>query len=308
MIQISERDKEFLLVVNETGACNSKLPLTIYPKRYCRSRLELMEKEKIVNRKYGLIMLGMEGKNYLESIGVIPKTLDNLQIVSQRRLARVTELKYLLPEMKVVTSAQYKKEKQMNRGMQFVAATTTKNNSTYLIYDVPKRLTIGTQTQLLKELRNKKESIMRAIIFTRNKDFVQVVTSAKVHIEEFLLLPPNDLFVNLINIMAEGDFDRSVIGAAFPNLIEDKIFSKKRSQYIIGGNACINMVLNNVSIFDMLSKLDVEDVKNDNFVQIYHIVCLDIQKRFLLSKIESLKLKKLNIQIKTIVEGESTFY
>lgn len=308
MIQIMQRDNFFLIAVNETGACNTQMLFKFYPKYYGKERIKKMETEKVVNRKYGLIMLGIEGKNYLESIGVIPKVIDTQSISSQRRLARASELKNLFPTMKVVTSTQHKQEKHMNRGMQFVAATTTKNNSTYLIYDVPKKLTIGAQTLLLKELRNKNESITRTIVFTRNKDFVQIVSSGKINIEEFLLLPPNDLFVNLINIMAEGDFDRKVLGAAFPNLIEDLVFSKKINQYIVGCNAYINMLLNNISIFNMLSILDVQDAKNDNFVQTYNIVCLDIQEQFLLSKIESLKLKKLNIQITTIAQGENTFY
>lgn len=137
MITITERDKKFLLVLNETGACNAKLPLTIYPKRYCRTKLEKMEKEKIIIRKYDLIALGIKGKAYLESIGVVPIIVFTKPIASQRRLARATELKYLLPTMKVFTSAQYKKEKNLNREMQFVAAATTTDQIDYLIYDAP---------------------------------------------------------------------------------------------------------------------------------------------------------------------------
>ncbi|MBU3176301.1 hypothetical protein KPL47_07945 [Clostridium estertheticum] len=254
-----ERDKNFLIALNETGASNTQTLFKFYPKNYGRERIRKLESEKLVNRKYGLIMLGIEGKNYLESIGIIPKMLDKKPLITQRRLARTMELKYLLPKMKVVTSSIHKKENNLNRGMQFVAAATIKTGSTYLVYDVPKDLTIGVQTQLLRELRNKTESIDKAIIFTKNNNFVQIISEGKIHIEELLLLPPIDLFIKLINEMAEGDFDRKVIGDAFPDLIEDKVFSKKRNQYLIHGNAYINMVLNNINIFDMLSKLDVQD-------------------------------------------------
>jgi hypothetical protein len=308
MIQIMKRDEKFLITINETGACNTQMLFKFYSENYGRERIQKMEAEKLVNRKYGLIMLGVEGKNYLESIGIIPKILDKKPLITQRRLARASELKYLLPIMQVVTSSQYKKEYHLNRGMQFVVAATIKTGLTYLVYDVPKRLTIGAQTQLLKELSNKTESIDRAIILTKNTDFVQIIFEGKIHIDELLLLPPIDLFIRLVNEMAEGDFDRKVIGAAFPDLIEDKVFSKKRNQYSIGDNAYINMVLNNINIFDMLRSLDLQNEKNDNFVQTYNIVSLDIQERYLLSKIESLKLKKLNIEITTIVQGESSFY
>ena len=233
---------------------------------------------------------------------------DMKPLITQRRLARALELKYLLPVMQVVESSRYKKEYHLNCGMQFVVAATIKTGLTYLVYDVPKRLTSGAKTQLLKELSNKTESIDRAILFTQNTDFGQIVSEGKIHIEKLLLLPPIDLFIGLLNEMSDGDFDRRAIGAVFPDLMEDKVFSKKRNQYYIDGNDYINMVLNNANIFDMLRSLDVQNEKNDNFVQTYNIVCLDIQEQYLLSKIESLKLKKLIIQITTIDHDESSFY
>ncbi|MBU3217802.1 hypothetical protein LL033_10005 [Clostridium estertheticum] len=280
MIRIMERDKNFLIALNETGASNTHTLFRFYPENYGRERIGKMEAEKLVTRKYGLIMLGVEGKNYLESIGIIPKILDRKSLIIQRRLARALEFKYLLPVMEVVTSSRHKKEHNLNRGMQFIVAATIKTGLTYLIYDVPKRITIGAQTQLLKELKNKTQSIDRAIIFTKNTDFVQIVSEGKIHIDELLLLPPIDLFVKLTNEMAEGDFDRRVIGAAFPDLIEDKVFSKKRNQYLIDGNAYINMVLNNINVFSTLSSLNIQDKINDNFVQTYNIVCLDIQEQY----------------------------
>jgi len=308
MIQIMERDKNFLIAINETGACNTQMLFRFYPESYGKERIRKMEAEKLVTRKYGLIMLGAEGKDYLESLGVIPKMADMKPLITQRRLARALELKFLLPVMKVVASSQHKKEYHLNRGMKFVVAATIKTGLTYLIYDVPKRITIGAQTELLKELSNKTESIDRAIIFTQNTNFVQIVSEGKINIDELLVLPPIDLFIGLINKMNDCDFDRRVIGAVFPDLMEDKVFSKKLNQYLIGDIAYINMVLNNVNIFSMLSSLEVKDEKNDNFIQMYNIVCLDIQEQYLLSKINSLKLKNINIKITPIDQGESSFY
>jgi len=309
MIQITERDKNFLLRVNETGACNTKMLFECYPKRYAKNRIEKMGIEKIVNRKYGLIMIGVEGKNYLESIGVIPKIVDTLSLLTQRRLARVLELKYLLPKMKIETSANYKKDKKLNRGMQFVAAATTKNNISYLIYDIPKVITTETETQILKELRNKKDIINNAIIFTRNKDFVQVLSTNNVYISELLIMPPSVICIRLLNAMGEGDFDRRVIGTAYPELIENRIFYKKQNKYMLGNNTYINLVLNNISAINMLRSLDVFATQNNALSnQIYNIVCLDEQQLFLADTIEKLNFKKINVKYKTILPGETSFY
>jgi len=222
MIEITERDKDFLLKLNETGACNTKMLSEFYPERYAMVRIGKMGIEKVVNRKYGLIMLGIEGKNYLESIGVVPKNVDTLPTPTQKRLARVMELKYLLPNMKIETSSTYKREQKLNRGMQFVAVATTKDNITYLVYDVPKKIGTETKTQILNELKNKKDVINNAIVFTRNTDFVQILSANNIYISELLIMPPSVMCINLLNAMGEGNFDRRVIGTAFPELLDHK--------------------------------------------------------------------------------------
>jgi hypothetical protein len=307
MIQIKERDKGFLMIVNETGACSSNLPLTIYPTRYCRSRLELMEREKIINRKYGLIMIGLEGKCYLEGIGVIPKIVDTLSTISQRRLARTSELKYLLPTMEVITSAQYKRENNLNRGMQFVAAATTKEGATYLIYDVPKKLHSESKIQILRELKNKKDEINRAIIFTRNSDFAKVLTTSNVYISELLLLPPNESSFGLLNEMSKGYFDRRIICAAFPELLKENVFYKKQTQYIVGNNFYLNLVLNNISVFNILSSYDMLALQTGSTSNsIYYVVCLKEQRAFFQQTIDQLSLRRLDVQLVGL--DESSFY
>ncbi|MBU3188768.1 hypothetical protein K9O30_06285 [Clostridium bowmanii] len=305
MIKLTERDMKFLLALNETGACNAKLPLTIYPKRYCRTKLEKMEKEKIIIRKYDLITLGIKGKAYLESIGVVPIIVATKPIPAQRRLARASELKYLLPNMKVFTSAEYKKENNLNRGMQFVAAATTADKIAYLIYDVPKILTCEAKTQIIRELKNKRNVINRVIIFTKNKDFVLMLSTSNIYVNELLLIPQKDCFINLLNLMGTGDFDRKIIGVAFPELLENQIFNKKQTQYIVKDNTYINLVLNNLSALDMLRSLDIQAIKtNSTTNQIYNVVCLYSQKLYIQYCIQELHMKKLNVQLTTISDEQ----
>jgi len=304
MIQITQRDKGFLIKVNETGACSSKLPLTIYPTRYCRSRLELMEREKIINRKYGIIMIGPEGKNYLESIGVASKLIDNLSIENQRRLARTSELKNLLPTMEVVTSPQYKRENNLNRGMLFVSAATIKEGSTYLIYDIPKIISNDSKIQISRELKNKKDQINNAIIFTRNGEFAKVLTTSNVYINELLLLPPNESSFRLLNEMAKGYFDRRIICSAFPELSKENVFYKKQTQYIVGNNFYLNLVLNNISIYNILSSYDILAVQTGSASNsIYYVVCLNEQQAFFQKTIDELNLRKLNVKLIGIDES-----
>jgi len=63
-----------------------------------------------------------------------------------------------------------------------VVATTT-DGTNYLIYDVPMKLTTVLNSQFFKELINKRNVINNVIIFTRNKDFVQVL-STKIEFEK----------------------------------------------------------------------------------------------------------------------------
>ena len=135
----------------------------------------------------------------------------------------------------------------MNRGIQFLASATTINKISYLVYDIPKVLNTEVKTLILRELKNKKNVINNSIIFTRNIDFVQLSSTNNVYISELLLLPPNDFCINLLNVMSKGGFDRKVIGAAFPELLEDNVFGKKQNKYIVGTTTYINLVLNNVS-------------------------------------------------------------
>jgi len=305
MINITERDKKFLLILNETGACNSKLPLTIYPTRYCRSRLEKMEKERIINRKYNLIVLGVEGKNYLESIDIIPKVVATMPIDRQRRLARALELKYLLPSMDVVTSAKYKKDNNLNRGMQFVAAATTADNIDYLIYDVSKVLSTEGQKQILKELKNKRGVISKVIILTRNRDFAMLMSVSNVYINQLLILPPNVLCMNLFNKMGKGNFDKNVFGVAFPELLNKSVFNTKQTQYIIGNNSYFNLVLNNITVFSTLSSIDLlANNRNNISTQIYNLVCLDSEESLIKDTVDRLKFKTLNIKITTITDEQ----
>lgn len=309
MIQITERDKDFLLMVNETGVCQSKRRLEFYTERYSRTRLDKMELEKVVNRKYGLIMVGLEGKNYLESIGVAPKMTETLPILTQKRLARVQELKHLLPNMSVETSGYYKKEQRLNRGMQFVAVATTKDNITYLIYDVSKKVTSETKKQILRELRNKNNIINNAIVFTRNADFNQIVISNNVYISELLIIPPSAMNINILNTMGDSNFDRRVIGAAFPELIDHKMFSQKQNKYMDGINTYINFVLNNASAISMLRITDLLATQNNTSSnQIYNLVCLEEQLDYVDDIIKNLHLKLLNVVIKTIAPGQTSFY
>jgi hypothetical protein len=69
MIEIPERDTKFLIVLNETGACNYKFTFRFYPCNYAKDRLHLMDKSKLIKRKYDLKMLSVKVEIYLKSIG-----------------------------------------------------------------------------------------------------------------------------------------------------------------------------------------------------------------------------------------------
>ena len=58
-----------------------------------------------------------------------------------------------------------------------------------------------------------------------------------------MVLPPNNLSINLINKLGEGNFDKNIIGVAFPKVAEDKTFESNQRRYIVGDSSYINFVL-----------------------------------------------------------------
>jgi len=148
-----------------------------------------------------------------------------------------------------------------------------------------------------------------AIIFTRNIDFVELLSTNHVNISELLIIPPNDKGINLLDAMGEGSFDRRVIGAAYPELIDHKMFNQKQTKYIDGTNTYVNLVLDNVSATATLKIFDLLEVQNNSSAShIYNIVCLDNQLDFIIYIVERLNLKKLNVVFKTIAPGQTSFY
>ena len=87
------------------------------------------------------------------------------------------------------------------------------------------------------------------------------------------------------------------------------MFNQKQTKYMDGNNTYINLVLNNVSATDMLSSFDILAIQNNTSSnQIYNIICLEDQQDFIAYTIENLNLKKLNIVLKTIAPGQTSFY
>ena len=229
MIEITERDERFLLSLNFSGVCKSSFIETIYPEEYGRKRMRKMEKEKIINRTYGLITLGINGQKYLENLEEQPKMVSHLPRTMLKRLAQALELKRTFYTMQIIPSNEYKQLRNLNRGMQFTAAGITKDNIEYLIYDIPKTLSTDSMNFILKELRNKKSIVSNVIILTTNNTFVQKLFSENVYIRECFVIPTNDLFISLLLKLGEGDFDKNILTLAFPEelgkcpeLFEDK--------------------------------------------------------------------------------------
>lgn len=305
MIQITKRDEEFLRILNKAGACSSKVPKVIYPARYSRNRLEKMEKEKIINRRYNLITLATKGLEYMESIGEKPRSVMTYPIDLQRRLANTLDLSYELPSLKIIPSAEYKRKRKLNRGLQFLAAALTEDGYDYLIYDVSTNAKSKNTRQITKELFNIRNQVTGIIILSQKKTFVQYLIKKNVPISELIILPRKEYFMELLNELGQRDFDAKILGKAFPTIAGHEVFKEKRVQYMIGNNVYMNMILNNVSIFSYLQGLNqVISSSNSSSAQIYNIVCLDIQEEYIKRELESREITNLTIKTKPLSKKE----
>lgn len=306
MIKITKRDEEFLKIVGKTGACSAKVSKKIYPARYSRNRLEKMEEEKIINRKYNLVTLATKGLEYMESIGEHPKNVLNHSIDLQRKLASTLDLSYELPNMKIIQSANYKKEKNLNRGMHFLAAAITNDGFDYLIYDVSTNAKANNTRQLIKEMFNIKNQVTGVIVLSQKKTFVQYLTKKDIPISELIVLPRKEYFLDIINELGVGEFDARILGKAFPSIAGHEVFNEKRMKYMIGNNVYLNMVLNNVTVFSYLQGLSHMLLFSDNNIpaQVYNIVCLDMQEEYIKSELSKRKIENLTIKTKPLSKKE----
>lgn len=301
MIEITERDKEFLLALNFSGACDNNFVHKFYPKRYGRKRMERLDDEKVINRSYGMIILGLKGKEYLEGLGEVPRVVSSFPKNIQKRLIKATNLKYEIPSMNIVLSSEYKRIKKLNRGMQFLVAGITKDNIDYLIYDVPLSATRDFKELLLKEFKNKKNVINNAIVLTKNNSFVQSLAKMNVPIGELLVLPCTKAYLTLLNKLGEGDFDKNILGSVYPEIRGNKQLNMKDCKYIINNATYINMVLNNESAFSYILGMDrLLTSSNSKTGLLFKIVCLNSQQQYMESRIKNLELNLIEIEINTL--------
>ena len=107
------------------------------------------------------------------------------------------------------------------------------------------------------------------------------------YISELLLLPPNESSFKLLNEMAKGSFDKRIICTAFPELSKQNIFYNKQTQYIVGDNFYLNLGLNNISVFNILSNYDILAVQTGSTSNsIYYVVCFNDQQAFFQQNID----------------------
>ena len=222
-----------------------------------------------------------------------------MPLYMQKRLATTLDIKYILPEMTIVPSAEYKKMKRLNRGMQFIAAARTQDKIDYLLYDITTSTTKEVREQIIKETKNKKNIIQHAIVITSDKTFEKQLKI--VGVPELLVLPKHSIFIKLINEMAKGDFDKKVLSIAYPKLVENEVLNNKNIKYEINSEVYINMVLNNVSVFPYLKSINQLLMQTGSTInQIYNIVCLDIQAPYIKRKTNELNLNKIDIHIEPL--------
>ncbi|MCY6354356.1 hypothetical protein [Clostridium sp. ZS2-4] len=301
MIQITERDLKFLKLLSQEGACSAKIPKIIYPARYSRNRLKKLEEEKLIKKRYNLIMLATKGIEYLESIGEKPKNVSTYQRELQNRIALALDLRYELPNLEIITSSKYKKQQNLNRGMIFVAAARTKQGEDYLIYNVPTKISVENTKLLIKELRSRNSNIYGTIILTKKKNFVQTLINKNIPIRDLIVLPHQEYFLELIDALYHEDFDKKIIELADPSVAgEEDIFTEKKTQYVYKNTVYMNMVLNNISIFSYLQGVNsILSISGSNSNRKYCIVCLDIQQSYIRKEIEKRNLDA-NIEIELI--------
>lgn len=178
MIYLQERDKRLLKLIGVYGIINNRTISRIYcnSKQYYIRRKKLLADARYIIKTNKYAYLGMEGKKYLESIGIVNLKKISGNELSRERLCKISEALVLLqgvyeccPSWKLKDSSRIS-----DRKMQFYGKIRNKRNGyEYYLYNAGK----------LKKTKDVKRALRLKSYYIENlKD--EIVQNAQIRVGE----------------------------------------------------------------------------------------------------------------------------
>ena len=312
MIKIQERDDNFLRLLGKYGVLNNTTIKRIYgnKKRYHRYRKKLLEDEKYIVKNNKHAWLGVEGKRYLEFLGIEKIKQLNGSKDTKERLGKISEI--LVPLHGVYDCYPSWELKDMSslgdRNLQFYGQIVNRyTKKGYYIYNVGgirtrKYVDKGIRLKRLQIKRIKDEIVQNAQIGRLNRTIIlvedgltmQVYKSGleSLDVAEQLLIPFNDSGIELLKELGNRNIKKEAIEYLYGK--EYGMPNWKYADYTVEGDKQAIVLINNDG--EKLIRIKQNQAINQfNFAKgnTLLVVCLEGQKK-------SFKKDLGEIEIKTV--------
>ena len=238
-IDVQERDRQVLEIIQRYGAINSKVLSRIYGKDYYVKRIRKLKKYKYISKiKNGIYVLGSEGQKYLEESGIEVIKPINMEDRFYEKYADASYIGYLLNEWQLVPSREAKARFNLNRGMKMLGILMN-NKDNIFIYKIPAKIGKIGVDRIKKELNNiRAYGYDAAILLSNSNDFQKLFGIDSCLLTNLYIMPDNDGTLMIINTMATTNLSQWAVSNLYDlralRLAKSKAFDyENESEYIV---------------------------------------------------------------------------
>ncbi len=286
---LRDRDIEFLKFLAEYGIIkNENVKLFYNSEYYYRNRLASLAKGKIIERLYGKVVLGRNGKIYLNKIGIGYRNI-NRNETYKKRLERISDICckirlcgwYFEPSWKCNLSTYTKRGNRYFGVMSRLENVLTKNGwsyykKSYIVYYFPKDITQKELRYIYKEIDRNKNTFRGLIVIIEDDVWKYHKNFEHFAYGESYLIPHNESSWKILNIINDETFmpylPYEVYGDKLESIVNYSIF---REYYFKEGELTTYVYYMPFLNFFMLKHIN-ENVNDKSYKDTEHkLVCLD---------------------------------
>lgn len=215
-IDVQERDRQVLEIIQRYGAINSKVLSRIYGKDYYVKRIRKLRRYKYIIRiKNGIYVLGSEGQKYLEESEIEVIKPINMEERFYQKYADASYIGYLLNKWRLVPSREAKARFNLNRGMKMLGILMNNKNNIFL-YKIPAKIGKVGVDRIKKELNNiRAYGYDAAILLSNSSNFQELFGIDSCLLTNLYIMPDNDGTLMIINTMATTNLSQWAVSQLY---------------------------------------------------------------------------------------------
>ena len=305
-ICLRNRDFNFIMYLSEYGIItNENVKLFYDSKYYYKNRLASLAKGEFVERLYGKVVLGREGKSYLNKIGLGYRNI-NRNETYKKRMERISDVscKVQLAGWFFEPSWRCSVNTYTKRGNRFIGVMSREKRwwqetdedfykRSYIVYFLYKDITQRELKYIDKEIDRNKGQFNGLIVFTEDKKYLYNPKFEKIRYKESYIIPYNKKAWEIFKIIKNEKFMNNKVREIFGDKL---IFLKAKSffeEYYIKENNVYTyifyMPFANFYLMDYLNYLATDDLHLDIKVKVFCFYeYVEYIRKYLSEKIENI--------------------